>query len=75
MKINTPYHGRSLRINTCGKTHAWWPRWFGVKILRYQGLAKAYAWHILLAVMYNLRRMPRLYVECMLARLPQGKSA
>jgi IS5 family transposase len=25
-------------------------RWFGGKVLRYQGLAKAHAWHILLVV-------------------------
>jgi transposase, IS5 family len=50
-------------------------RWFGGKILRYQGLAKAHAWHILLAVAYNLRRLPRLYVESQLLTLPQGKSA
>ena len=44
-------------------------RWFGSKILRYQGLAKAHAWHVLLAVAYNLRRLPRLYVESL--RPPQ----
>jgi transposase, IS5 family len=38
-------------------------------------LAKAHAWHILLAVAYNLRRLPRLYVESLLPTLPQGKSA
>lgn len=38
-------------------------RWFGSKTLRYQGLAKAHAWHVLLAVAYNLRRLPRLYIE------------
>lgn len=50
-------------------------RWFAGKILRYQGLAKAHAWHVLLAVAYNLRRMPRLYIENLLPRLPQEKSA
>jgi len=50
-------------------------RWFGGKILRYQGLAKAHAWHVLLAVAYNLRRLPRLYVESLVPRLPQAKSA
>lgn len=49
-------------------------RWFGGKTLRYQGLAKAHAWHVLLAVAYNLRRLPRLYVESLLPRLPQAKS-
>jgi len=34
-------------------------RWFGGKILRYQGLAKAHAWQILLAVAYNLRKLPQ----------------
>ena len=50
-------------------------RWFTGKTVRYQGLAKAHAWHILLAVAYNLRRLPRLYVESLLPRLPQAKSA
>jgi IS5 family transposase len=50
-------------------------RWFGSKTLRYQGLAKTHAWHVLLAVAYNLRRLPRLYVESLLPRLPQAKSA
>lgn len=51
-------------------------RWFGGKELRYRGLAKAHAWHVLLAVAYNLRRLPRLYVESLVTpRLPQPKSA
>lgn len=50
-------------------------RWFDSKILRYQGLAKAHAWHVLLAVAYNLRRLPRLYVESLLPPLPQERSA
>lgn len=37
-------------------------RWFGSKTLRYSGLAKAHAWHILLAMAYNLKRLPKLYV-------------
>lgn len=38
-------------------------RWFGVKVLRYRGKAKAHAWHILQAMAYNLKRLPRLYVN------------
>ena len=38
-------------------------RWFGGKILRYQGLAKAHTWHVLLAVAYNLKRLPKLYIQ------------
>lgn len=38
-------------------------RWFDGKTLRYQGLAKAHAWHILLAMAYNLKRLPRLFIE------------
>ncbi|MEQ1816495.1 MAG: transposase, partial [Nitrosomonas sp.] len=38
-------------------------RWFGVNVLRYRGKAKAHAWHILQAMAYNLRRLPRLYVN------------
>lgn len=48
-------------------------RWFSGKILRYQGLAKAHAWHVLLALAYNLRRLPRLYVESLRPKQLQAK--
>ena len=35
-------------------------RWFGSKILRYCGLAKAHAWHVLQAMAYNMKRLPNL---------------
>jgi len=38
-------------------------RWFGSKILRYVGLDKAHAWHVLQAMAYNLKRLPVLYVK------------
>jgi len=38
-------------------------RWFGGKTLRYQGRAKAHAWHILLAIAYDLKRLPKLFVQ------------
>jgi len=38
-------------------------RWFNAKVLRYCGLAKAHAWHILLAMAYNLKRLPKLFTE------------
>ncbi len=38
-------------------------RWFGAKVLRYRDKAKAHAWHILQAMAYNLKRLPRLYVN------------
>ncbi|QOJ23533.1 MAG: transposase [Gammaproteobacteria bacterium] len=38
-------------------------RWFNAKILRYRSLAKAHAWHMLLAMAYNLKRLPRLSVN------------
>jgi len=41
-------------------------RWFGGKILRYRGLAKAHAWHVLQAMAYNLKRLPRLFVESLM---------
>ena len=41
-------------------------RWFGGKILRYCGLAKAHAWHVLQAMAYNLKRLPRLFVESLM---------
>jgi IS5 family transposase len=41
-------------------------RWFGGKIPRYRGLAKAHAWHVLQAMAYNLKRLPRLFVESLM---------
>lgn len=38
-------------------------RWFNAKTLRYFGLAKAHAWHILLAMAYNLKRLPKLFTN------------
>jgi len=43
-------------------------RWFSGKTLRYCGLAKAHAWHILLAMAYNLKRLPKLFVESLMRR-------
>jgi IS5 family transposase len=37
--------------------------WFNAKILRYRGLAKAHAWHLLLAMAYNLKRLPKLFAD------------
>lgn len=48
-------------------------RWFGSKILRYQGLAKAHAWHILQAMAYNLKRLPKLYVKNLSPQQPQTR--
>lgn len=50
-------------------------RWFGGKILRYRGLAKAHAWHILQAMAYNLKRLPKLYVDSLFSRLSQEECA
>jgi len=47
-------------------------RWFNGKTLRYQGLAKAHAWHTMLAMAYNLKRLPKLFVESLMR---QGKYA
>ncbi|TXI18214.1 MAG: IS5 family transposase [Nitrosomonas sp.] len=38
-------------------------RWFNGKMLRYSGLAKAHAWHLLLAMAYNLKRLPKLFAD------------
>ena len=38
-------------------------RWFNTKILRYCGLEKAHTWHTLLAMAYNLKRLPKLFAE------------
>lgn len=37
--------------------------WFGGKNLRYVGVDKAHAWHILQAMAYNLKRLPVLWVK------------
>ncbi|MBS0298348.1 MAG: transposase [Proteobacteria bacterium] len=37
--------------------------WFNAKILRYRGLDKAHAWHMLLAMAYNLKRLPGLFAD------------
>ncbi|WP_231990430.1 transposase [Nitrosomonas ureae] len=37
--------------------------WFNAKILRYRGLAKAHAWHLLLAMAYNLKRLPKHFAD------------
>ncbi|WP_256205463.1 transposase [Nitrosomonas cryotolerans] len=38
-------------------------RWFGSKFLRYRGLAKVHVWHILQAMAYNLKRLPKLFIQ------------
>ena len=38
-------------------------RWFGSKIMRYVGYAKAHTWHILQTMAYNLKRLPVLFVK------------
>lgn len=38
-------------------------RWFNTKTLFYCDLAKARTWHILLAITYNLKRLPKLFTE------------
>ncbi|MCC8996016.1 MAG: transposase [Nitrosomonas sp.] len=38
-------------------------RWFNAKILRYCGLDKTHTWYILLAMAYNLKRLPKLFAE------------
>ncbi len=50
-------------------------RWFGAKVLRYRGKAKAHAWHILQAMAYNLKRLPRLYVNRQIPLQSQEKCA
>jgi IS5 family transposase len=41
-------------------------RWFNSKVLRYKGIDKAHAWHVLLAIGYNLKRLPVLFVKTFL---------
>ncbi|MBP6368046.1 MAG: transposase [Nitrosomonas sp.] len=38
-------------------------RWFNGKIVRYRGLTKAHAWHSLLAMAYNLKRLSKLFCQ------------
>ena len=37
--------------------------WFGGKNLRYVGVDKAHAWHVLQAMAYNLKRLPVIWVK------------
>ncbi len=67
---NRPLTQRQLQRNSFSKaryvverTFGSQARWFGAKVLRYRGKAKAHAWHILQAMAYNLKRLPRLYVN------------
>jgi len=72
---NKPLTQRQLRRNrliskaryVVERTFGSQERWFGGKTLRYQGLAKAHAWHLLLAMAYNLKRLPVLFVNTQLA--------
>lgn len=43
-------------------------RWFGAGLARYVGLAKTGAQHVLEAMAYNLKRLPRLWVEVQMKR-------
>lgn len=80
---NRPLSSRQLARNTAiskvrfvvERTFGSQQRWFEGKLLRYRGLAKAHAWHLLLAMAYNLRRLPRLFVDSLLPQLPGAKSA
>jgi IS5 family transposase len=68
---NKPLNKRQLQRNrkisqvryVVERTFGSQERWFGSKILRYVGLAKAHAWHILQAMAYNLKRLPVLFVK------------
>jgi len=43
-------------------------RWLNGKTLRYQGLAKAHAWHTMLAMAYNLKRLPKMFVASLMGQ-------
>ena len=63
---NNPLTRRQLQRNTKSRyvverTFGSQARWFNGKTLRYSGLAKAHAWHMLLAIAYNLKRLPKLF--------------
>lgn len=49
-------------------------RWFNSKNLRYRRLAKAHAWHILQAIAYSLKRLPKLFIQS-ISMMRQGKCA
>lgn len=34
--------------------------------MRYRGLEKAHAWYVLLAIAYNLKKLPKLFVESLI---------
>ena len=68
---NRPLTQRQLQLNhlitksryVVERTFGSQARWFSSKILRYQDLAKANTWHILQAMAYNLKRLPRLFIK------------
>ncbi len=68
---NNPLTRRQLQCNSLitksryvvERTFGSQVRWFNAKILRYRGLALAHAWHMLLAMAYNLKRLPRLFAD------------
>lgn len=68
---NSPLTRRQLQRNSLitkaryvvERTFGSQARWFSAKTLRYRGLAKAHAWHMLLAMAYNLKRLPKLFAD------------
>ena len=71
---NKPLNSRHLQRNrqitkvrfVVERTFGSQTRWFNSKVLRYRGMDKAHAWHILLAIGYNLKRLPVLFVKRLL---------
>ncbi len=50
-------------------------RWFNAKIVRYRGVAKAHAWHSLLAMAYNLKRLHELFANSRIITQTKGYCA
>ena len=50
-------------------------RWFNAKIVRYRGVAKAHAWHSLLAMAYNLNRLHELFPNSRIITQTKGYCA
>ena len=68
---NNPLTHRQLQRNSlitktryvAERTFGSQARWFNAKTLRYRGKDSAHAWHVLLAMAYNLKRLPKLFAD------------
>ena len=53
----------SKRRYTVERTFGGQVKWLGAGLAKYEGLAKTHSQHILESIAYNLKRLPRLWVD------------